>query len=78
VSTDPVEILNGLGGIWSDDFAAYASGELDASKLTCALCMCAPCRCPAFGTPAYFALIDFRHGRSSVPPVLEEEDGTNG
>jgi hypothetical protein len=60
---DPSAVLDRLGAIWSDDFDAYASGELDASKLHCALCQCAPCRCPEFGTPAYFALVDFRHGR---------------
>ncbi len=49
--------------IVSDDFDAYASGRLDASEVTCALCMCAPCRCPKFGTPGYLALVDFRHGR---------------
>jgi hypothetical protein len=62
-ATDPRAALEQLGAIWSDDFDAYASGELDASKLHCALCQCAPCRCPAFGTDAYFALLDFRHGR---------------
>lgn len=56
--------LDQLGALWSDDFDAYASGQLDASRVHCALCMCAPCRCPAFGTPAYFALIDARHGRT--------------
>jgi hypothetical protein len=60
---DPAAALDALGAIWSDDFDAYAGGELDASKLHCALCQCAPCRCPAFGTPEYFALIDARHGR---------------
>jgi hypothetical protein len=60
---DPRAILDQLGAIWSDDFDAYAGGEIDTSKVHCALCMCAPCRCPAFGTPEYFALLDFRHGR---------------
>lgn len=64
---DPREILDSLGTLWSDDFSAYASGEISADQVTCVLCMCAPCRCPAFGTPEYFALIDFRHGR--VPPA---------
>jgi hypothetical protein len=62
----PVAALAALGAVWSDDFDAYAGGELDASKLHCALCQCAPCRCPAFGTPEYFALIDFRHGRGGA------------
>jgi hypothetical protein len=65
---DPVAILEQLGTLWSDDFDAYASGELDASKLHCVLCQCAPCRCPAFGTPAYLALIDQRHGRAGGSP----------
>jgi len=60
---DPKQALETLGAVWSDDLDAYASGELDASKAHCALCMCAPCRCPEFGTPAYFALLDWRHGR---------------
>lgn len=29
----------------------------------CALCAEVPCECPEFGTPAYFALIDKRHGK---------------
>jgi len=61
---NPRAILDQLGAVWSDDFGAYAAGELDASKVHCALCQCAPCRCPAFGTPAYFALINQRHGRA--------------
>lgn len=64
---DPREVLDELGAIWSDDLGAYASGELDLSQVHCALCMCAPCRCPAFGSAAYFALIDFRHGRPKRP-----------
>jgi hypothetical protein len=61
---DPPGTSSGLSVIWSDDFAAYATGQLAVGQVTCALCMCAPCRCPAFGTPAYFALIDVRHGRN--------------
>jgi hypothetical protein len=67
--TDPQQALAALGAIWSDDFDAYASGQLDLSQVHCALCMCAPCRCPAFGTPAYFALLDARHGRRSSGPA---------
>jgi len=59
---DPAEMLDQLGAVWSGDFDAYASGQLDASKIRCALCQCAPCECPQFGTPEYFALIDRRHG----------------
>jgi hypothetical protein len=62
--TDPVAAVNELGAIWSDDIGAYATGKIDAAQITCALCMCAPCRCPEFGTPAYFALVDARHGRN--------------
>ena len=62
----PAAALDALGAVWSDDFDAYASGELDISQVHCALCQCAPCRCPAFGTPEYFALIDFRHGRGGA------------
>jgi hypothetical protein len=61
---DPVGVLNALGAIWSPDFDAYASGQLDASRVRCALCTHAPCDCPPFGTPEYFALIDARHGRN--------------
>jgi hypothetical protein len=46
----------------SPDLAAYAAGEIPASKVRCALCETAPCGCPPFGTPEYFALIDKRHG----------------
>jgi hypothetical protein len=66
----PSEALDQLGAIWSDDLDAYASGELDASQVTCALCFCAPCRCPAFGSAAYFALLDFRHGRQRPAPAV--------
>lgn len=55
----------GLSALVSDDFGAYAVGEIDASEVHCVLCQCAPCRCPAFGTDAYFALLDQRHGRTS-------------
>lgn len=58
--------------LWSPDFDAYASGELDASKVRCVLCGQAPCMCPPFGTPEYFALIDYRHGRTGgeLPEIL--------
>ena len=55
---DPVTALNALGAVWSPDFGAYASGQLDASQIRCVLCGHAPCDCPPFGTAAYFALID--------------------
>jgi hypothetical protein len=61
---DPVADLNRLGAVWSPDFGAYASGQLDVSRVRCALCQHAPCDCPAFGTPAYFELLDLRHGRN--------------
>jgi hypothetical protein len=73
--TDPRQALDQLGAIWSDDFDAYTGGERDASKLHCALCMCAPCRCPAFGTPAYFALLDARHGHRSSGPAESAAPG---
>lgn len=59
----PVEMVNELGAIWSPDFDAYASGELDASQVRCALCETAPCSCPPFGTPEYIALVNKRHNR---------------
>lgn len=49
--------------LWSPDFDAYAEGSLEPSAVRCVLCLAAPCECPPFGTPAYFALIDRRHGR---------------
>ena len=52
---DPAEILDDLGAIWSPDFDAYASGQLDASQVRCALCTHCPCDCPPFGTAEYFA-----------------------
>jgi hypothetical protein len=67
MALDPEAALDRLDAIWSDDFDAYASGQLDASQVHCALCTCAPCRCPAFGSAAYFALVDFRHGRTRRP-----------
>jgi hypothetical protein len=63
---DPVVSVNRLGAVWSPDFDAYASGQLDISRVRCALCQHAPCDCPEFGTPEYFALIDLRHGRSKA------------
>jgi hypothetical protein len=47
---------------WSPDLDSYAAGEIDVSQIRCALCANAPCQCPEFGTAAYFALIDRRHG----------------
>jgi hypothetical protein len=49
--------------VTSPDLDAYATGRLDASQIRCALCTHAPCDCPPFGTPAYLALIEKRHGR---------------
>jgi len=63
-TTDPAAALNQLGTVWSPDFDAYASGQLDASRVRCVLCGYAPCDCPPFGTPGYLALIDARHGRN--------------
>ncbi|WP_322753303.1 hypothetical protein [Frankia sp. Cas3] len=48
---------------WSPDLDAYASGDLPAHQVRCALCEKAPCDCPPFGTPEYFALLDRVHGR---------------
>lgn len=58
-------MLDELGAKWSPDFDAYASGQLDISKVRCALCTKNPCVCPEFGTPEYFARIDRRHGRGA-------------
>lgn len=61
---DAAQALDALGAVWSPDFDAYASGQLDASRVRCALCRHAPCDCPPFGTPEYFALLDRVHGRA--------------
>jgi hypothetical protein len=61
---DPREALEQLGAVWSPDLNAYASGELDASRVRCALCQLAPCQCPPFGSAAYFAMLDRVHGRT--------------
>jgi hypothetical protein len=60
---DPVEQVNRLGAKWSPDFGDYAAGKVDASAIRCALCANAPCKCPPFGSAAYLALVDRRHGR---------------
>lgn len=60
----PGEMLEQLGAVWSPDFDAYASGQLDLSRVRCALCKLAPCKCPEFGSDEYFALIDRVHGRT--------------
>ncbi len=61
--TDPVDAVNSLGALWSDDFGRYAAGELEVSQVRCVLCKHAPCGCPPFGSPEYLALVDRRHGR---------------
>jgi hypothetical protein len=63
-TSSPERALKRLGAIWSPDFGAYASGQLDASRVRCVLCEHAPCDCPPFGTAEYFALMDARHGRN--------------
>ncbi len=35
---DPVAIVNRSAAVWSPDFDAYASGQLDASRVRCVLC----------------------------------------
>lgn len=42
---DPVGALEELGAVWSPDFDAYASGQLDISQVRCVLCRQAPCAC---------------------------------
>jgi len=61
---DPAANVNPLGAMWSPDFGAYASGQLHASCVGCALCRHAPYDCPPFGTPGYLALVDPRHRRT--------------
>jgi hypothetical protein len=54
----PERALKRLGAIWSPDFGAYASGQLDASRVRCVLCEHPPRDCPPFGTAEYSALMD--------------------
>ena len=61
---NPRKVLDRLGAVWSPDFSAYASGQLDASQARCLLCGHVPCDCPPFGTPGYLALVDRLHGRT--------------
>jgi len=61
---DPAAALAALGAVWSPDFDAYASDQLDASAVRCVLCGHAPCDCPPVGTPEYFTLVDRLHGRT--------------
>ena len=61
---DPIGALSSLAALWSPDFDAYASCQLDASRVHCVLCGHAPCDCPEFGSPDYFDLIDRLHGRN--------------
>ncbi len=62
-TSDPAAALAALGAVWSPDFGAYASGQLDASRVRCVLCGLAPCDCPPFGSPEYLTLVDRLHGR---------------
>lgn len=68
----PLEALEQLGAVWSPDFGAYASGELDVSRVRCLMCESAPCECQArglvFGSAAYFARMDAMHGRAPSAP----------
>jgi hypothetical protein len=50
--------------IWSADVDDYAVGKKTVAQIRCVLCQHAPCDCPEFGSPAYFALINRRHGRN--------------
>lgn len=45
VLADPRAALDALGAVWSPDFDAYASGQLDISQVRCVLCRKAPCEC---------------------------------
>ena len=58
--SEPVDAVNTLGALWSEDFDRYASGE---PSVRCVLCQHQPCDCPEFGTAEFFALMDRRHRR---------------
>jgi len=70
----PQEIAMSI--LWSPDFDDYASGKIDISRVRCVLCEQAACMCPPFGTPEYFALIDYRHGRTGGEPTLTKSRHT--
>ncbi|GAB3902412.1 hypothetical protein ACFQ1S_02060 [Kibdelosporangium lantanae] len=62
--SDPVDVVNQLGAIWSPDFDRYAETG-DLTDMVCVLCTKSPCQCPPFGTPEYFALVAKRHSSTS-------------
>ncbi|GAA1790798.1 hypothetical protein GCM10009682_11030 [Luedemannella flava] len=62
-NNDAWDVLAAFDTVLSADFDDYATGLIPAWQVRCALCQQAPCQCPPFGTPAYIALVDARHGR---------------
>ncbi|MEV6604730.1 hypothetical protein [Kutzneria sp. NPDC051319] len=48
------DVVTALGGV--------IAADLDSPCPTCVLCQTTPCSCPPFGTTAYFALVNRRHG----------------
>lgn len=64
---DPVSIVNELGGQWSPDFDAYASGRLDISQVRCVLCGQAPCQC-RFCEGTYHNVYHLATGRPEFEP----------
>lgn len=57
------EVLDALGAKWSPDMDDFLAGKVELGQMRCVLCEEKPCVCPEFGSPAYLALIDKRHGR---------------
>lgn len=49
------DVVTALGGI--------IAADLDSPNPTCVLCTHSPCDCPPFGSDAYIALVNRRHGR---------------
>lgn len=60
-----MNLPDGVSWLESPDLDAYASGQIGADEIRCALCQPDEpgCNCPPFGTAEYFALVNRRHGK---------------
>ena len=61
---DAVAALDSLGAVWSPDFDAYASGQLDASASAASCAGTRRATARRSGPPEYLALVDRLHGRT--------------
>jgi hypothetical protein len=71
---DPREVLEQLGAVWSPDFDAYASGQLDVSQVRCVLCGRAPCQCRQCEHP-YRSYLAAARGEPSRPCGMTLHNG---